>query len=66
MCNHLNPPLRFTNPCATFSRVTKLEKRADQTERLQVGNKRRHKVYFFPQAPSARLSEHLLKCPLKQ
>lgn len=32
MCNHPNPPLRFTNPCATFSRVTKLKVRVDQTE----------------------------------
>lgn len=51
MCNHLNLPLRFTNPCATFSRVTKLKEPADQTEWLQVGNKGRHKVFFFFPGP---------------
>lgn len=67
MCNHPNLPLRFTNPCATFSCITKLKESADQTEtgcrwRIKGGTR----FFFFFRAPSARLSEHLLKCPLKQ
>lgn len=55
------PAAEFYKSLHNISRITK--ERANQAKWLQMENKRRHQIF---QAPSACLSECLLKCPLKQ
>lgn len=47
MCNRLNPPRRFTNPRATFSRITKTE-RASGSNWMIAGGEIKGGARFFP------------------